>query len=212
MEAAREKLAVARKVRPQQVEPVPILVPQAALIQTVHVAPGQTVAAGTALLDAANYQRVHIRVPVYVGGLKLIPVEQNATVHGLTDMPGSPGRTAIPIVVTPSADPNAATADLYFELSNPDLSLRPGQRVGVTLRLRASEEGLTVPWSAVLHDVDGGAWVYEQTSEHHYVRRRVSVRRVDGKVAILAQGPIPGAKVVIQGASELFGTEFGAGK
>jgi hypothetical protein len=64
----------------------------------------------------------------------------------------------------------------------------------------------------VLHDVDGGTWVYELTAQHRYARRRVAVRRVSGETAILDQGPAPGAKIVMQGASELFGTEFGAGK
>jgi multidrug efflux pump subunit AcrA (membrane-fusion protein) len=164
------------------------------------------------LLDAADYSRVLIRVPVYVGDLKWIPSQQNASVHGLADSPGTATRSARPTSAPPSADPNAATADLYFELSNTDHALRPGQRVGVTLRTRTEDEGLTVPWSAVLHDVDGGTWVYVQTEPHRYVRRRVSVRRVSGDVAILEQGPTPGTKVVIQGASELFGTEFGAGK
>lgn len=212
LNAAREKLVLARRVPPQKIDPVPIVVPQSALIQTVHVTPRQTVAAGTTLLDAADYQRVLIRVPVYVGDLKLIPAQQNANVHGLSDPPGAPGRIATPVAAPPSADPNAATADLYFALSNPALTLRPGQRVGVTLRLLKDEEALTVPWSAVLHDVDGGTWVYEMIQPHRYVRRRVSVRRVEGNVAILAQGPAEGTKVVVQGAAELFGTEFGAGK
>ena len=30
--------------------------------------------------------------------------------------------------------------------------------------------------------------------------------------AVLAQGPAPGTRVVTDGAAELFGTEFGAGK
>jgi RND family efflux transporter MFP subunit len=212
LNAAREKLVLAKRVPPQKIEPVPIVVPRSALIQTVHAGPRQTVAAGTTLLDAADYQRVLIRVPVYVGDLKWIPVQQNAQVHGLSDSPGTAARTARPVAAPPSADPNAATADLYFELSNTDFSLRPGQRVGVTLRLLKDEEGLTVPWSAVLHDVDGGSWVYEVVEPHKYVRRRVAVRRVDGDTAILAQGPTAGTQVVVQGASELFGSEFGAGK
>lgn len=210
--AAREKLTLARRVPPPSNNTVPVIVPQSALIQSVHVAVGQTVAAGTVLLDAADYSRVLIRVPIYVGDLKWIPAQQNASVHGLADSPGAPARSARPTPAPPSADPNAATVDLYFELSNTDHALRPGQRVGVTLRMRAEEQGLTIPWSAVLHDVDGGTWVYIQTEPRRYVRQRVSVRRVSDDVAILDQGPAPGTKVVIQGASELFGTEFGAGK
>jgi hypothetical protein len=69
-----------------------------------------------------------------------------------------------------------------------------------------------VPYAAVIHDVHGGEWVYENISPQHYVRRRVEVRRVTDSLAVLARGPAQGAKVVVSGAAELFGTEFGAGK
>ena len=62
-----------------------------------------------------------------------------------------------------------------------------------------------------MHDAQGGTWVYEQTKPHTYVRRRVDLSRVQGDLAILARGPAPGTVVVIEGAAELFGTEFGAG-
>ncbi len=84
------------------------------------------------------------------------------------------------------------TADLYFELPNSDGSLRPGQKMGVTLDERASEESLVVPWSAVLHDINGGAWVYENVAPQQYARRRVEVRRVVNSLAVLARGPAVG--------------------
>jgi hypothetical protein len=71
---------------------------------------------------------------------------------------------------------------------------------------------LVVPWSAVTHDINGGAWVYENVAPQQYARRRVEVRRVVGPLAVLARGPAVGAKVVTAGVAELFGTEFGTGK
>jgi hypothetical protein len=63
-----------------------------------------------------------------------------------------------------------------------------------------------------LYDIHGGTWVYEQTAPQTFVRRRVEVQFIDQERAILAQGPSAGAKIVTQGAAELFGTEFGIGK
>jgi hypothetical protein len=40
----------------------------------------------------------------------------------------------------------------------------------------------------------------------------VFVDRVVGDMAALTSGPKPGAKVVSEGAAELFGTEFGGSK
>ena len=73
-----------------------------------------------------------------------------------------------------------------------------------------------VPWSAVVHDIHGGTWVYERTAPRVYTRRRVEVKHVQGSgaeaQAVLARGPAPGAMVVSVGAAELFGTEFGTRK
>ena len=99
----------------------------------------------------------------------------------------------------PSGDPLAATVHLFYEVDNKDGSLRPGQRVGVTLPLKGDEESLAVPRSALLRDAHGGTWVYENIAPHAYARRRVFVDRVVGDLAALASGLKPGAKVVTAG-------------
>ena len=137
---------------------------------------------------------------------------RRAGVGGLADLPGSNVRTARPVEAPPSADPLAATGHLFYEVENKDGSLRPGQRVGMTLPVRGEEECLVVPRSAVLRDIHGGAWVYEKVGDHSYSRRRVIVDRIVGDLAALTMGPKPGAKIVTDGAAELFGTEFGGSK
>ena len=111
-----------------------------------------------------------------------------------------------------TADPQAATVDLFYELANPDAKLRPGQRVSVELPTAVTSEDLVVPHAAILFDIYGGTWVYENVGPQQYVRQRVAVRDVVGDLAVLGRGLEPGAKVVTSGAAELFGTEFGAGK
>ena len=130
-------------------------------------------------------------------------------VHSLADFAGAETRTAKPVVAPFSADPESVTADLFYELSNTDLSYRPGQKVSVTLTLKDSSESLVVPYSAILYDMYGSAWVYQNTEPRVYVRRRVELHHVLDDLAILSRGPAIGAKVVTAGAAELFGTEFG---
>ena len=88
----------------------------------------------------------------------------------------------------------------------------PGQRVGVNVAMKGEDVSLTVTWSAVVHDIYGGTWVYEQTGERTFVRRRVVIRLVQGTTAVLANGPAVGTRVVTAGAAELFGTETGFSK
>lgn len=226
LEEARTELALAEaalkaaKARQQRLTAAPLLAedelvmesPQTALLRQIYAAPGQTVAAGGALFEVASLSPVWIRVPVYVGDLNSVEPEEAARVHGLNQQPGPSARAARPVTAPPSADPDAATADLFYELSNEDRALRPGQKVGVTLTLRGRAQSLVVPWSAVLYDVQGGTWVYENSAPQEFIRRRVEVRHVAGGLAHLARGPVPGAKIVTTGAAELFSTEFGIGK
>jgi hypothetical protein len=77
--------------------------------------------------------------------------------------------------------------------------------------MQGRKQDLVVPFKAVLYDIHGGAWVYEEVAPHVYARKRVAVEFVDGDEAILAAGPHAGARIVTDGAAELFGTEFGVG-
>ena len=136
--------------------------------------------------------------------LRRLATDRPAAVGGLADAPGAPGeRPAKPVVAPPSGDPLAATVNVFYEVANADGRFRPGERVGVTLPLKGEDESLTVPRSALIRDIHGGAWVYEKVKPHAYARRRVLVDRVVGDLAVLASGPKPGAKVVTVGAAEL---------
>ncbi|MDX2033572.1 MAG: efflux RND transporter periplasmic adaptor subunit [Blastocatellia bacterium] len=191
---------------------VAIASPRDGIVQRLAVAPGQSVNGGAALVDIASYATLWLRVPVYVGDLSSIDRRRNAQAHDLNGAMGGSVRAARPVSAPPTADAVSDTADLYFELSNADGALRPGQKLGVTLAVRGTQEGLVIPWAAILYDIHGGAWVYENTAPHSFTRRRVEVARVLAGEAVLQRGPAVGAKIVRTGGAELFGTEFGAGK
>jgi RND family efflux transporter MFP subunit len=205
--------------------------PQDGLLRTVSALPGQTVPSGAALFEVVDLNTVWVRVPLPVGELEEIVRTEPAQVGKLAAPTGSSVQAAQPVPAPPSANPLAATVDVFYELPNSDKQLIPGQRLGVTIPLNEAKESLTVPWAAVVFDVHGGAWVYEQTAPRIYVRRRVDVRYVLGADAVLGDGPPVGAKVVLQlekdsgtkrlavgatvvaeGGEELFGAETGFSK
>jgi RND family efflux transporter MFP subunit len=192
--------------------PLTIACPATGLLRNVSALPDQNVPAGAALFEVVDFSRVWVRVPVYVGDLADVDASAEALVGELTARPGEPGRPAKPVLAPPSANPAAATVDLFYDLDNQAAQYSPGQRVGVGLALKSAPDSLTVPWSAVIHDLHGGTWVYEQTGERAFVRRRVVVRFVTGDRAVLATGPPAGTRIVSAGAAELFGTETGFSK
>lgn len=75
----------------------------------------------------------------------------------------------------------------------------------------AASSRTVVPYAAVLYDAKGATWVYTSPSPLVFVRHRIKIDYISGDVAILAEGPPVGTKVVTLGVAELFGTEFEIG-
>lgn len=198
--------------KPGNLEPLVIESPRDGIVRAEHVAAGEVVAPGAPLFEVMDCDPVWVRVSVYAGEVDDLAADRAALVSGIADRPGDTPRKAKPIAAPPTAVPLAAAVDLYFELPNPDAKLRPGERVTAKLAVRGETESPTIPWSAVVHDMQGGEWVYEQTAPQTFVRRRVQVRYVVDGTAVLAQGPKAGTQIVTAGAIELFGTEFGFAK
>ena len=216
LEAARARLAmldgrVGGKDVPA-LAPLLVQAPQDGLIRRVYVGERQTVAEGDPIFEVIDIDPLWVRVPVYVGDLESIRTEAHASVGSLAGSNPGVAHEVRPVSAPPSADPRSSSVDLFYELVNPDSGFRPGQRVGVTLLLRDEEQGLVVPWSAIVYDIHGGTWVYERIGAVVFARRRVELRRVVGSDAILARGPAAGTQVVTTGAAELFSTEFGPAK
>lgn len=208
--AARERLsAITRNPIGAQGE-IAINAPFAGVLQSISAAVGQTVAASAPLFTIAQYDTVWIRVPLYAGDVSTVDSEQSASVTSLGG--ASPSRQARRVVAPPRADPSAASVDLFYELPAGAPALRPGERVSVQLPLLSSESGLAIPDSAIVYDIHGGTWVYQDLGENVFSRRRVEIARHVGTKAVVARGIQAGARVVDVGAAELYGTEFGTGK
>ena len=167
---------------------------------------------GAPLFDAIRTNVLWVRVSVYVGDLDQMNRAAPATVSNLGGSRNKSVRAARPVAVPFSPASAPATAELFYELDNADGKLRPGEKVSVAVPLQGETESSVVPAAAVLYDIHGGTWVYENTAPQAFTRRRVEIRYVNGNDAVLARGPKPGAKIVTAGAAELFGTEFGIGK
>jgi membrane fusion protein, heavy metal efflux system len=219
-----EKAFAAAATRKQQVESVnldeeagtleaiAIPSPLTGIVRTTQVRPGEMVAAGAPLFEVMNDEVLWVKVPVYVGELDEIDPVPPARLTMLNGRHSESDLFVQPAALPPTAVPLAAAVDLYYELPNPDRKYQPGQKVAAHVALRGAAQQVALPWSAVIHDIYGGQWVYEQTGERQFVRRRLDIGWVDGAWAAVTRGPQPGAKVVAAGAAELAGTEFGFAK
>jgi membrane fusion protein, heavy metal efflux system len=207
--AARERLVGASKTPVGTQGELIVSAPFDGIVQAISAVPGQTVAASAPLLEIAQVDTLWIRVAVYAGDADAIDQTQPASVAklGATEAPKRATRVTAPL----QGDSLAASVNVYYSLPGAGATLRPGERVLVELPLKTTERGLVVPEAAVLYDIHGGSWVYEDLGGNAYVRRRIQIARHAGDRAVVSRGISEGANVVTAGAAELFGTEFGAG-
>jgi RND family efflux transporter MFP subunit len=189
---------------------VPIHAPNKGIIRTVSARIGQVVSAGAPLFEIVDLDRLWVQVPIYAGQVHEIDLQREAAILGLSET--GDNHSARPIKAPPTADPLAASVDLYYEIDNSDGRFRPGERVTARIPLKGEEESLVVPRAAVLRDIHGTAWVYVRSGENEFRRERVAIQFTTQDLAVLSLGPKVGTPVVVDGAAELFGTEFGAGK
>jgi membrane fusion protein, heavy metal efflux system len=209
LNAARERLEGASRNPVGAQGDLVVSAPFDGVVQRVSAVPGQTVAASAALLELAQLDTLWVRVAAYAGDVGVIDETQPVAVRklGATEAPIPATRVTAPL----QGDPSAASVDLYYALSGTATKFRPGERVIVELPLISTEKGLVVPKAAVLYDIHGATWVYEDLGGNSFVRRRVEVARHAGERAVVSRGLTEGRKIVTAGAAELFGTEFGAG-
>lgn len=126
-----------------------------------------------------------------------------ACAASVADTPPTPP----PVVIEEQADSG---------LSRLTLSPRAAERLGIET-VEVVEEPvdgasrLLIPYAAIVYDADGATWAYTNPEALVFVRAPITVERIDGDLAVLANGPPAGMLVVTVGVPELYGAEHGVG-
>lgn len=134
-------------------------------------------------------------------GVALLPV---ALAVGLAGCGGQQGQVASEAPATVEPVPGT-------DQSRVRLSAEAVERLGVeTAPVRAGGDGVaTIPYAAVLYDVDGRTWAYASPEQHLFVRAPIVILSIVGEDARLVSGPPAGTQVVTVGGPELLGIELG---
>lgn len=216
LEAAQSK-AAAWKTASQGMQADPrlsleLIAPFDGVLMDLAVVPGEIIGANSPVARIVSAGPLWIRVRAYVGELDEMDADGVVQLGPLSGRAQSGMPSLSRIAGPPTADAMSSAIDLYFQFEDSQAAVRPGQRVGVWMPLKETTGGVIVPWSAILHDYHGSAWVYEQVQPRQFTRRRVQLDAAEGDSALLSRGLRAGADIVTDGAAELFGVEFGAGK
>jgi len=186
-------------------KPIDVTAPMSGRVLQVYVSPRQLVVQGDPLWSIADWSRLWIRVPVYVGDLsRVVPDDLAQVVLPDAKLP----EEAQPVDVPQPAEPGKQTVPLLYEIDNTAGNLRPGQAVAVSLPIGEQAEALVIPQSAVLWDGFGNSSVYVRTSPETFERRRVELGQLLADGVVVQRGLSAGDEVVTEGAEALYGEEF----
>lgn len=184
--------------------------PKTGVISNLFASNDQLLSAGNPILEISSYDTLWCRVQVPSSELETIDKTADAEIQLLSGKSDSEPMLVKPIIGLPTADPLTGTVHLYFAIDQNRLALLPQQRVAVSLKTRKFQEtAISVPYSAVVFDIYGNSWVYQQVSTNHFKRIRVSISHVSRKTAYISEGLPEGVSVVTNGALELFAVETG---
>ena len=78
-----------------------------------------------------------------------------------------------------------------------------------TAPVQAAGAELSVPYSAVIYDADGGTWAFVELEPGVYQRASITIVAIEGELVRMSAGPPPGTEVVTVAAAELVGVEAG---
>ena len=159
--------------------------------------------------------------PVYAGemasaGMPLISIVDISQVRAIANVPvkeaesiraGRPARVAGPdgdipgtvTVVSPSANANATTVEVWVQIANPGERLKPGATARVSIIAETIQNTLVVPVSALLNGDEGRQKVMVISSDSVAHERAVAVGVRQGARVQILSGVQPGDQVVTSG-------------
>ena len=116
---------------------------------------------------------------------------------------GADRETARPAVIEHVKGSNAERVRLTAAAAR-----RIGVRTAVVKRVGSGAQ-VVIPYTALLYDPDGNTWTYTSPAPFVFQRKNIKVASIDGNLVLLSKGPRAGTKVVTEGATEIWGVEYG---
>ena len=99
-------------------------------------------------------------------------------------------------------DLTTGTVKLKSTFENRDLSLWPNQFVNIRLFLSTRKDATTIPSAAIQRGAQG-TFVYVVKSDNTAEDRQIQVDFIEGNLAVIREGLVPGEQIVIDGQDKL---------
>ena len=157
---------------------------------------GEIASAGAPLLTVMDVSKIVARVNLPQDQARNVKVGSDAT---LTPADGGELVTGKVTIVSPAADPNSTTVQVWVQADNRDERLRAGQAVHVSIVAATLDGATLIPASAVLPNAEGETIVLivDDKSIAHEQVVQIGVR--EAEMVQIVSGVDPGQRVITVG-------------
>jgi HlyD family secretion protein len=157
---------------------------------------GEMANPGSPLITIVDISRVVARVDVPQNEASAVKLGQTATITqpGNSDQMG--GKVT---VVSPAANPNTTTVQVWIEIANVGERLKPGSAVHAAISSEVYKDATVVPIAALLPAEEGGTALLTVSQDSIVHRRAVKLGVREGNQVQILSGVTPGEEVVVVG-------------
>lgn len=173
-----------------------VVSPLAGVVADRPLNEGDIAAPGTPLLTIMDISRVVARVNVPQAEASSVKVGQTALITQTDNAEPVEGKVT---VVSPAADPNTTTVQVWVEIPNAGERLKPGTSVHAAIVAEEYKAASVVPVAAILPGEEGGTAVLTVDSSSIAHKKAVKVGVREGNQVQLLSGVTPGEEVVVVG-------------
>jgi HlyD family secretion protein len=171
-----------------------VVSPISGVVAERQVNVGETASAGMPLISVVDISQVRAIANVPAKEASSLSVGRPARVAGPDgDIPGTV------TVVSPAANANATTVEVWVQIANPGERLKPGETARVSIIAETIQNTLVVPASALLKGDEGRQKVMVISSDSVAHERMVTVGVRQGDRVQILSGVQPGEQVVTSG-------------
>lgn len=161
---------------------------------------GEMANPGSPLITIVDITRVVARVNVPQTEAPAIKTGQTAVLTQPDRKEEVEGKVT---VVSPAADPNTTTIQVWIEVPNPRERLKPGTAVHAAIATEVYKAATVVPVAAILPGEEGGTAVLTVSSDSIVHKRTVTLGVREGNQVQILTGASPGEEVVVVGGMGL---------
>ncbi len=170
--------------------------PIAGIIADRPINVGEMANSGSPLITVVDISRVVARIDVPQSEASAVRLGQTATITQPGNSDQMEGKVT---VVSPAADPNTTTVQVWIEIPNIGERLKPGSAVHAAISTEVYKAATVVPVAAILPGEEGGTAVLTVSPDSIAHRRAVKLGVRQGNQVQILSGVTPGEEVVVVG-------------